>query len=255
MKKAIWISAISAALISCAFADLASDNAADAAYNDGWQDGDNGGSGFGGWVFGADAAGRSGVQSSTVNGGLSSIDSGGRSFYLSDSDNSGSYIDVFRFLNTDLQVGETFALDMDVNWRSGYKGIRVRGTDDSSAIFRFEVGDPGGGDDYVVYDAATGNGSIGNAYSDDTQFRIELEQTSAGGGTWSIARSGGVSDFDSGTYSGSVSSFQLYSTGAGDSIYQAVYYNNLSVVPEPATLGLVGLAGAAMLALRRKFML
>lgn len=230
------------------------DRADDPAYNDGWQNADNGGGGgpgFGAWVFGGNAAGHAFIGSSAGNGGATTIDSSGESFRLADADDSGAFIDVFRFLTLDLQVGQTFSLDLDVNFRGGFKGLRVRDADDSTSLFRFEVGNPGTGDDYIVYDAASGSGSIGNAYSDNTLFNIALTQTSAGGGIWSVTRSGGIADLDTGTYNGTVSSIQLFSLFAGSTPQQDLYINNLNVVPEPSIAGLL-LVGAGLAVLRRR---
>jgi hypothetical protein len=74
---------------------------------------------------------------------------------------------------------------MAVNCRNGAKGVDLFGTDNIQ-IFKFNAGS----DDYTVAGAATGNGSIGNSYSNNTLFDLRFEQTSSTGGTWSIARSG-----------------------------------------------------------------
>lgn len=219
----------------------------DASNYDNWVDGSGGGKGFGNWIFGGNATGRSGLASSQGNGGSSSIDADGNSFYLSDSDNSNSYIDVFRYLIHDLQPGQSFSIKMDVNWRSGYKGINIRGADDNTSIFKFEVGNQGSGDDYVVQNVTSGGGSIGNAYSDDTQFTITLSQTSSSGGTWTITRSGGVTDSDSGTYTGSASSIQLYTFLSGSDSQQAIYYNSLNITNTENDMQLSGSEGWRLL--------
>jgi hypothetical protein len=241
-------------------ATLDTDDASRSAYADGWDSLDDGSlnDGLGGWVFGGSATtGTTAViASSASNGGATTIDTAGASFGLLD--NGNEFVDVFRFLDDgDLLPGQNLSMDLDVNFRGGFKGIRVRGADDTTSIFRFEIGNDGGGDDYIVYDAATGNGSVGDAYSDDTIFNIELAQTSETGGTWTVTRSGGVTDLDTGTYTGSVSSFQLYSTNAGsiDTAEQAIYYNNIAVtgvVPEPGAMALLGLGGLAVCGCRRR---
>lgn len=259
--KLILLAAVIAVPVCGVAATNDTDNADRPAYNDGWQNGDDGSlnDGFGNWVFGGNAiSGTTAViASSTSNGGSSSIDSPTRSFGVLD--NGSDFVDVFRFLDGgDLAAGQTFSLDMDVNFRDGFKGIRVRDADDSTAIFGFEAStnvDGGGSDGYLVYSAATNNGSIGNDYSDNTQFNIQLMQTSAGGGTWSITRSGGISDFDSGTYNGTVSSFQLYSTDSASlsSPNNAVYFNNFAIVPEPsAVLLLISGTGLLLTSRRRR---
>ena len=60
--------------VACAFAApsfgviLASDNAADSAYSNGWQHGDNGGFGFGAWSITQSNSGSTAVTTSTSNG-------------------------------------------------------------------------------------------------------------------------------------------------------------------------------------------
>lgn len=228
------------------------DNADQPAYSSGWTNFSNGASNttvLGPWVFGGNAvSGTSAmIASSTTLGTSGTIDVNGKSFELSDTTSTGQYIDVFRFILGDLKVGETLSLDMQVNFRSGFKGINVRGVDDATSLFKFEVGNQGSGDDYVVSNAATGNGSVGNTYSSNTQFNIALEQTSASGGAWTVTRTGGVTSTSLGTYTGQVSSFQLYTFLAGSSDQNAIFYNNIEVVPEPATIST--LLAAALLGL------
>ena len=256
MKKFLLLPLAAAlAALSCntSFAAvLASDNAANSAYSGGWTNTSNGGTGFGGWTFGGNAVSgtTAKIASSTLNG-PGSIDGSGSSFQLLD--NGAAYVDVFRYLVGDLAVGQTFSLDMKVNFRAGFKGINIRGADDTTSIFKFETGNPGTGDDYIVYNTTTGNGSIGNAYSNNTVFNIALTQTSAGGGSWAINRTGGVLSSSSGTYTGAVSSFQLFSTGSTSisSPENTIFYNNFAVVPEPTTIGLL-LGGAGLLAFVRR---
>lgn len=236
---------------------IAYDNAAQTAYDDGWQNFDNGGFGWNVWVLSSNAQlnSNASIASSTTLGasGGGNIDTSGRSFRLSDTTASGSYIDVFRYVPGDLLSGQTFSFDMQVNFRAGFKGINIRDTNDSTSIFKFEAGNPGTGDDYIVYNVTTGGGSIGNTYSSDTRFSISLTQTSLSGGTWTIARTGGVTSTSNGTFTGQVSSFQLFTVGAGSANQQAIFYNNFQIVPEPSTaaLAIAGVVGALLLRRRR----
>lgn len=243
------------------------DNASRAVYSYGISNFENGsttggGTGFGGWVFGGniDAGTDFVVGSSSDNGGSGSIDVAGDSFILTDGNADGNYTDVFRFLDGgDLGIGQTLSFDMDVNFRDGFKGVRVRDTDDSTPLFRLEVStdvDGAGTDGYEVLDAATGNAELfGNAYSNDTVFGLSFLQTSGSGGEWTVTRSGGLSGSANGTYSGQISSFQLYTDDAGSALENAVIFNNFAVVPEPNNFamlsGLIALLSLGLLRRRR----
>ncbi len=144
-----------------------------------------------------------------------------------------------------LSEGQSLSIDIAVNWRNGYKGFAARDAG-GTELFTLNIG----GDDYVVYNAATGNGSIGNAWSDNTAFHIAVTQTSASGGTWAITRSGGVSDYDTGTYNGVVSNFKLYVGQTDSGSPNDFYANNIAVVPEPAS-GLLLALGSLALFVRR----
>ncbi len=225
-----------------------SDDASAAVYADGWDNFDDGSintDGLGGWVLGGAAVDGTTIDITSslgLGGGSGAIDSAGVSFKIHDA--SGGFVDLFRFIDpAGLNAGETLALDIAVNYRGGYKGIDLRSDAGDATIFNFNIG----GDDYAVSQAATGNGSIGNDYSNDTVFHIEFTQTSLVGGTWSITRSGGIADYDTGTYTGRAKSFKLYSGSQGSFGEDAMYVNNLVITPEPASIALLGLGALAML--------
>ena len=224
------------------------DDAGAAAYADGWDQYDDGSvnpNGLGGWVLGGNAIDGSTIaitSSTSVGGGSGAIDSAGVAFKVHDP--SGNYVDLFRFFDpAGLDAGETFSIDMAVNYRGGFKGMDLRSDAGDATIFNFNIG----GDDYSVDQAATGNGSIGNAYSSDTVFHLAFTQTSLAGGAWAITRTGGVSDYDTGTYTGRAKSFKLYSGDQGSFGEDALYVNNLAITPEPASLALLGIGSLAML--------
>lgn len=231
---------------------IGADNAAATAYDDGWDNLDDGTAGgdadaFGQWFLGGDGIHSIGDSTQLSGGSGGDINSSGESFRLQSID--GSYADAFRFLDpAGLTIGQTFSIDLAVNFRGGFKGIDLRSADAGDpTIFNFNIG----GDDYNVDQAATGNGSIGNAFSNNTVFHLEFAQTSAAGGTWSITRSGGVADFDTGTYTGVARSIKLYIGGQGNAPEDDLYVNNLEIVPEPASILLISFAGMAMLKRRR----
>ncbi len=220
-------------------ADIASDNASNAPYDDGWQYGDNGGTGFSEWrLFENGTEGSSGYfigDSTNLSGGSGAdINSSGEAFGMYG--NSGKEATAYRDFSSALSVGQSFTIQLAVNYRNGFKGIDLRDGVDPDArntIFNFNVA----GDDYVVQNAATGNGSIGNSYSANSAFTLSFTQTSLDGGTWNIIRSGGVSDNDSGTYSGLATGFKLYVGGTDVGPQNDLFANNMAIsaVPEPST--------------------
>ena len=123
-----------------------------------------------------------------------------------------------------LLPGQTLSLDIALNFRNGYKGFAAKDANDAE-IFTFNIG----GDDYAVSHAASGNGSIGNAYSDNTVFHIAVTQTKASGGIWSITRSGGISAKATGTYTGAVANFKLYAGQTVSGNANDFYLNNIAV--------------------------
>lgn len=230
------------------------DNASATAYNDGWQTGDNGsitGAGFTSWNLNSNGtAGFFVGNSTTLNPGNTgaNINSGGSALGMYGA--SGANANAYRnFNNGALTQNQYFSLDLAANYRNGYKGIDLQDAN-GNTIFNFNIGS----DDYSVGAAASGNGSIGNTYSANSAFHLVFTQTSASGGTWTITRSGGVTDFDSGTYSGSAAGFHLYvgNTDGGDP--NNLFANNFAVVvPEPATwLAGVLTVGAFGWTLRRR---
>lgn len=219
-------------------ATLGTDNASATAYDSGWTDGTDGsitGPGaFGQWFINTNTdIGHEVSSVSSLGGGSTALDTSGRSFRMTGT--NGQEATAFRFIDpAGLDAGQTFSIDLAVNFRNGFKGIDLRGSSDET-IFNLNVG----GDDYVVNSAATGNGSLGNAYDANTIFTIAFDQTSAGGGTWSIARSGGILDFDTGTYTGVARSIKLYVGSTDGNNQDALFANNLSSVPEPSEIALV----------------
>jgi hypothetical protein len=242
------------ALPSLAFsATVGTDNASASAYDSGWAnetDGSITGPGaYGMWFLNPDTSDitheTASVSSLSSNAPL--LDTNGVSFRMAGT--NGAEATAFRFIDPGgLSAGQSFSIDLAVNFRNGYKGIDLRGTSEET-IFNFNVGD----DDYVVNSAATGNGSIGNTYSDDTLFHIVFTQDSASGGTWSITRSGGVDDYASGTYDGVARSIKLYVGSTAGTDADALFFNNLSTIPEPGQMAvLFGAVAYGLVALRRR---
>ena len=243
-------------------ASLDIDDASASAYGGGWfvssytLDGTvASGAGFGGWNLRADPNAAVRIESVASLGGGALLNTAGVSFRLSGGKYaldpaaptvlSPAYAKAERWLDpAGLDVGQAFTFQMAVNYRNGAKGVDLFGIDGVTKIFNFNVG----GDDYVVGGATTGNGSIGNGYSNNTLFDFRFEQTNSAGGSWTITRSGGLADFDSGTYTGVVRKFDFYAGETDNNNEDALFFNNFAIIPEPSSLSLL-LAGGAVLGL------
>lgn len=240
---------------------LGSDNASNGPYTDGWQTGDNGGTGFLAWTLSASTTGTGGssgqfIGDSTTLSGTNAganINTGTSSFGMFANvaaNNTGTATsDAFRnFAGGALSIGQTFSLNIAVNFRNGAKGLNIQNSGGTN-LFTFNISN----DDYAVSDATTGNGSIGNAFSTNTAFRISITQTTAAGGTWTITRSGGVADSDTGTYTGSPNTVHLFINNTGTGNENNFFANGMAIVPEPNTWTtiLLGVGGLAVVLRRR----
>lgn len=215
----------------CGFAITAQDSADDAIYLDGWQHGDNGGYGFQPWIIEEVFEDNFTIASSLTNGGFSAtnnIDTNSKSFTINNNANSSDYINAWRYFENELEPGQIFSFSVDVNWRDGFKGIRIQDNNEQ-ALFRFEVGNRGDGDGAWVDDVVDEAIKINDIYSDDTQYEITLAQLSPSGGDWTVRRTGEFEDIDFGKYIGRPSHFQLYSLNANSQIYANIHFNNFKI--------------------------
>jgi beta-glucanase (GH16 family)/lysophospholipase L1-like esterase len=215
-------------------ANPGTDNASSPAYTAGWNNGLDGTitgpSAFGQWFLNTNIPSAYSIASAAGvgNAGAAAIDSAGVSFRLFQTNAEAA---AFRFIDpAGLGVGQTFSIQLAINFRDGFKGLDLRSAAAGDpTIFNFNIG----GNDYAVSGAATGNGSIGNTYSADTVFTVSFTQTNTTGGTWSIARSGGVTNSTSGTYAGVARSIKLYQNSPNDLVQNALFANNLSTAYGP----------------------
>lgn len=184
---------------------------------------------FGGWWFEGNGDWAIGTASqSTLGGGSTALDTGGKSLLLKGANipaGAGGFTKASRYIDPNgLAAGQYFSFDLAVNWRNGYKGVDVFAVvgANSVKVFNFNVG----GDDYAV------NGTtIGNSYSSDSMFNVRFDQTSTDGGSWTLTRSGGVSDIETGTYAGVIRNFSFYTGGTDAGNENVMIVNNLKVGP------------------------
>ena len=222
---------------------IASDNASQSAYNDGWQNGDNGGSGLVAWtsIGNQSGSGFGGGFLSTNNGNVN-IGTGGNNAAWGIFGNSGGVGQASRPFasGSTLQVGWDFSLDMD------NQGINAGGTvgfglQNSSGQNLAEFFFVGGESSYKVNRAggatATGVGftSLGLhltfRLTGANAFSMTIDQLSDGLGTNVTTATGNLISQSGGQ---SVTRLRLFNANGGPD----VFFNNIliSAVPEASSI-------------------
>ncbi len=251
MKIKTWISsfvlASAAAVVPTQAALIAFDNAADAAYDDGYQTGDNGGFGFLPWTL----SGNTFLGQSQTNGfGDGNIDTAGRAWGFYDEGVQS------RPFAAELEVGDTFSIAFDNGFLNngntpGFRLVDAGGNEQFAFYF------VGGTGSYRISDGSVDNFETGIGY---TSAGLEVEFTLLAGDTYSVFIKRNV-DATGTTISGNslraggdVSGLQIFGfgntpDGSGDYFANSISIES-SVIPEPAGLAL--LAPAAVLLRRRR---
>jgi len=251
---------------------VASDQADNAPYNDGWQTGDNGGSGFGAWTLTQTSGNIDGFNGqyigTSANNGFGdttpNIDTSGKAF--GEYGNTGNSAVAYRAFGTgEMYNNSVFHWAMDNGFidNGTSVGLTLR-TGDADANpgnyntgARFEFLFLGGSADYEYIDSA-GVHDTGISFL-DTGLQLSLRLTGSDG--YSLTISNGNNTALLGTYSGtlegtpnsSIDSFAIYNNDAGSGGAHDAFFNSFSVnaVPEPTIAVLLGL-GAGIIWLRRR---
>ena len=228
------------------FAFNASDSASN--YGSGWTDLSNNGTGFNPWGFTADIDDTVGVADSTVGAG--DINTGSNSFQIA-SDN-GSSLDVFRSFGggASLGTGYVFSFDLSVNYRNGNKGFDLRSSE--TGVFNFNVGS----DNYFF--GGTDLGSRGWGYVNDGVYSLEFEFLTETIMNAKITRTSGMDttrsfEIPNIALSGPIDNFKFYVSETDNAIPENnLYFNNLEVIPEFSSFGMIlGALALATVARRR----
>jgi hypothetical protein len=236
---------------------LASDDASQAAYNDGWHQGDNGGSGFAPWsVIGQDNSTGSGGVFMSVGDGWVDISTGGKAFGVYG--NGGGVGHAIRPFASDLTAGMTFAIDMDNQGVDPARtvGFSLRNAAGSNLAEFYFIG---GQSNYTV-NAANVSGStpgwtegglrLAFTLTDADSFSLTIDEFSNGVGVDHTV----VGELLAGGGDQSIDNFRLFNADGGPD----VYFNNFAVsaIPEASAVAFFGLAIATttiVVGIRRKF--
>ena len=242
-----------------AHAQVAADNAAN--YGGSWTNGSNQGSGFLAWALsnndGGGVAPFAGNFIGNSTAGAGNINTGGNAFGLY-AHPGAAFSNADRGLAVALVTGSSFSFDLALNFDNGNKGFNLyAGT--QGQIFNFNVG--GGGSVSSANGAIITPGSgLGYNYGgNDAVLDFTLTMLSATSFSYDISRASS-SGFQGTLFSGSVSGltenisgFRFYVAGTGDgSAQNNLYFNNLSVIPEPSSQALVGLGLLSLLVVSRR---
>ncbi len=251
MKK-LLVFALVAMVAGAAFAATYTDSSADAAYGDGWQNGDNGGSGFQAWDITTTGTAGQFIASSGQGG----IDLGASSFGLYANTEVGSNVDATRLFATGLGTLTDFSITLGMNWDSNiadqYKGFEI--FDGTQAIFGINMGNSQAINYYGLSSGSWSTGYGVNPFTVSIAYDADANTMTING-----------TDRETGLAVPQINLSGVTIAPIGFKVYQnqmqmgdeaQLYFDDLSVsyetpIPEPATMSLLGLGALAMV-LRRK---
>jgi hypothetical protein len=232
----VWLSCCLAASAQ----GIATDDAGESAYDDGWQAGDNGGSGWQGWSFTANGNAGYFVGTSQSNGFMNgNIDTGGRAWGLWANSGGLVYGDrIYGDGNALFGPGYTISLDMDTGFidTGSQVGFSIIGTGDSRTYGNISVYFTGGGTNYIVsqgswYWITTHNTGIP---FDSKGLHVEIDIGETNNFTCRLTPAGGSTVTITGNaQAGNLHVVELYNQNAGAGSTNDAFFNNITVLPPP----------------------
>lgn len=206
-----------------------------------WTNGANAGTGFNNWnLYTTGTAGN--FLGSSASQGFGNIDTDGQSFGMYGNPAGDNFFNAERSFSSSLNNGDTFSINLAIAFRNGNKGISLfsGGFAPANEVWNLNVG----GDNYTA-----GGSNLGWAYSQTSVFNLLATQT--GANTYSISLTRGADLYTTNISGlGGLSGFRMYvgSTDAGNDLNN-MFANSMqtTIVPEPSSLALIGLAAIALL--------
>ena len=241
MKKVLNLIVYLASASAAFSVNVATDNAANSVYSDGWATGDNGGSGFGAWTI-----------TSSPNGGFSGTFIGNSvagpanpDFGIYSGGNSNASLLARRpFTGGAMAVGDRFSVNLaHTQTINGQIGLSLL----SGTTSRWTLKFVGGGTNWLINDGGS-DFSSGQAYAADTSLSFSF--TYNGGSSYSyVFGAGSGNNYTATADISNIDGVQFFSTNQGAD--QNMTFNNLAV-PEPSSASLLTFALSGLLALRRR---
>jgi hypothetical protein len=244
MKKLLAAAVMALSFCSIALcATVASDNASNAAYSDGWATGDNGGTGFGTWTLTQSGGGNKG----SYIGGTAL---GATTFGLFAANDSTAFSSADRpFTGGALASGQSFSVSVANTSRNfGEIGLQFL----SGTTVRWTLKLVSGAATWRMND---GGSDFNIAQNFQANTALNLNFTYNGGNSYSYTfGSASGNNFVASSDLSNLTGVRFYNRDQGNG--ENFGFNDLSVVPEPSTYALLAITavgfGAHVLRLRRR---
>jgi hypothetical protein len=263
--------AAAATILPCE-AQAAWDNAAQAAYADGWQTGDNGGSGFLPWSLSYSGIAPANHSDHFIDNGPLAANSlgapafgmtnSGRAFFSDTSTSNRPFADA-------LTVGQTFSVDVDgAGFSNGDPNPFSKGNvitlRNGAAAERFGIFTNNGlnSDTWTVTNPAGVGSGVSTGIAAASAFHVaftltgpetyDLVLSPVGGGAPLFQQLGATLRTATTGTAISLVRFSEYGTGNSVNGVSELFFNNLSIVPEPASVALVLIGAFGVLATGRR---
>ncbi|MFM8884819.1 MAG: hypothetical protein ACKOKC_00155, partial [Chthoniobacterales bacterium] len=214
---------------------FASDNAGNSAYTNasvpgGWDNGDDGGFGFGGWGFSGGNADAGSFRGNPTNSGIANSNMGTVAFGMFSSATSSGFANRSRGFDAGMGIGDSFTFDWGINWTPGASGgskgfdIRAGGTTLFTVI-------NSGTSDAIVFNNNV-NSTSGNAATSfgTNNMAVTITRTATGYTFTMPTRSSGTLFTTNITTSSTIDNFNFFIGNQQDNNgNRNMFFNNLSI--------------------------